>query len=378
MRTLRSLSPRLEFPASWLRPSDMSTPEGRATERHRRALFSSLAAAAAKIVSVGAALVWVPLTLHYLGSERYGMWMTMSSFIGMLSFADLGMGNGLLNAVAQANGRDDREAIRGLVSSAYAGLTLIALGIGVVAAAVYPFVPWPKLFNVQAALTTQEAGPAAAVFLACFALNIPLCVVQRVQTGLQQGFHFGLWQCGASILSLAALLGAIRMEASLPGLVLALLAPPIAINSANAAVFFGVTARDLLPAFCYVTSRDVRRIARSGTMFFVLQIVIAVAYNSDNLVMTQVLGSWRKSQNSRCRPKCSGCSIPCQIWRFLPVARLWRSDRAWRPRLGKANIFSFIDCCCRRGCCRIVNVGNRRTMAARIMGWESNQSAISA
>ena len=237
----------------------MSTPEGRSAERHRRALLSSLAAAAAKMISVGAALVSVPLTLHYLGPERYGMWMTMSSFIAMLSFADLGMGNGLLNAVAQANGRDDRAAIRGLVSSAYAALTAVAVAMGIIAATVYPFVPWPKLFNVQSELAAHEAGPAMAAFFACFALNIPFGVVQRVQTGLQQGFRSGLWQCGASLLSLAALLAAIRMEASLPVLVLALLAVPLAINAANAAFFFGVAARDLLPAVRYVTWRDMQQ-----------------------------------------------------------------------------------------------------------------------
>ena len=249
MRMPSFLSSRPCVSAHWLRPGDMSTPEGRSAERHRRAVLSSLAAAAAKMISVGAALVSVPLTLHYLGPERYGMWMTMSSFIAMLSFADLGMGNGLLNAVAEANGRDDRAAIRGLVSSAYAALTAVAVAMGIIAATVYPFVPWPKLFNVQSELATNEAGPAMAGFPACFALSIPFGVVQRVQTGLQQGFRSGLWQCGASLLSLAALLAAIRMEAGLPVLVLALLAAPLAINAANAAFFSVSTPATSFPRF---------------------------------------------------------------------------------------------------------------------------------
>jgi len=51
--------------------------------------------------------VTVPLTLNYLGSEHYGLWMTISSVSVMLGFADLGIGNGVLNAVADAYGRDD-------------------------------------------------------------------------------------------------------------------------------------------------------------------------------------------------------------------------------------------------------------------------------
>jgi O-antigen/teichoic acid export membrane protein len=303
----------------------MSTPEGRSAERHRRALLSTLAAAAAKVISVGAALVSVPLTLHYLGPERYGMWMTMSSLIVMLSFADLGMGNGLLNAVAQANGRDDRAAIRGIVSSGYAALTVVALAIGITAATAYPFVPWPKLFNVQSELAAHEAGPATAAFLACFALSIPFGVVQRVQSGLQQGFRSGLWQCGASLLSLAFLLVAIRMEATLPALVLALFAVPLAINAANAVVFFGVDARDLLPARHYVNWSDMSRIGRSGALFFVLQIVIAVAYSSDNLVITQILGATKVAE----------FAVPAQMFGLINTVLAMALSPLW-PAYGEA------------------------------------------
>src|SRR5689334_22756939 len=102
-----------------LRPFDMSTPEGRAQERHRRVALSTLASVAAKIISVGTALISVPLALNYLGAERYGMWMTMSSLVAMLSFADFGIGNGVVNAVANAHGRDQIVEIRNYISSGF-------------------------------------------------------------------------------------------------------------------------------------------------------------------------------------------------------------------------------------------------------------------
>ena len=79
-----------------LRPFDVSTEGGRSRERYRRAGFTAAAAFAAKIVAVAAVFVTVPLTLNYLGSERYGLWMTISSVSLMLGFADLGIGNGVL------------------------------------------------------------------------------------------------------------------------------------------------------------------------------------------------------------------------------------------------------------------------------------------
>ncbi len=178
----------LPSPGELLRRGDAATPEGRAAERRRLALMSSLTAALAKAISAGVILVSVPLTLHYLGPDRYGMWLTLGSFMGMLSFADLGVGNGLVNLVASAHGQDDRAAIRGLISSAYAVLTLIAATLAVIALCGYSYVPWPRLFNVQSDLAAQEAGPAVAAFLACFALGIPLGVVQKISRVCSKGF----------------------------------------------------------------------------------------------------------------------------------------------------------------------------------------------
>src|ERR1700685_3295376 len=69
---------------------DLSTADGRSQDRYRRAFRTTIVSALSKIVTVLTSLISVPLTLHYLGVERYGLWMTISSLIACLSFADLG------------------------------------------------------------------------------------------------------------------------------------------------------------------------------------------------------------------------------------------------------------------------------------------------
>ncbi len=81
------------------------------------------------------------------------------------------------------------------------------------------------------------------------------------------------------------------MKASLPALVFALLGAPLLLNAANSLVFFGVTAPDLCPSLRRVAGIDALKIARTGMLFLILQIVIAVAYSSDNFVITQFLGA---------------------------------------------------------------------------------------
>ena len=93
-------------------PFDPSTEAGRSLERYRRAALTILASFCGKGIGMLVTLVTVPLTLGYLGGERYGMWMTISSVIQMIAFTDLGVGAGLIGAVSEANARGDRARVR--------------------------------------------------------------------------------------------------------------------------------------------------------------------------------------------------------------------------------------------------------------------------
>jgi O-antigen/teichoic acid export membrane protein len=274
-----------------LHPHDLSTPEGRAAERHRRAALTAVASMLAKLVSVGTALISIPLTLHYLGAERFGLWMTISSLVALMAFADFGIANGVLNKVADAHGRDDRAAIRGAISSGLAILTAASAALAAAFGLVYAFVDWPAVFNVQTAQARAEAGPALAAFVLCYAATIPLVVVQRAQMGLQQGFLASLWQCAGSLCGLAAVLIAIHLQAGLPWLVVALIGAPLLAAALNTAHFFARAQPGLRPSRGSVSSDACRAVASTGALFFFLQLAAAVAYASDNVIIAQLLGA---------------------------------------------------------------------------------------
>lgn len=292
MKVTSALAKRVRHIKSLLRfaPFDVSTEGGRANERHRRATLTALAAAAAKGLSIGTALITVPLTLNYLGTERYGMWMTISSLVAMLSFADLGIGNGILNAVSAAHGRNDTPAIKEYVSSGFLVLTLVAILIVVIFACTYRVVPWHEIFNVRSVQSRQESGPALAVLIVCFAWAIPLGVVQRVQTGLQNGFVANLWQCFGSVMGLAAVVLAVWLNAGLPWLVFALAGSPLVASLLNSVIYFVWLHPEAAPSPKWVSWRAMKTIAHIGILFFVLQIVATFAYTSDNIVIAQILG----------------------------------------------------------------------------------------
>jgi O-antigen/teichoic acid export membrane protein len=272
-----------------LRPFDTDSETARSRERHRRLTLTALASMSAKAVKVLTALVSVPLTINYLGAERYGLWMTISSLVAVLAFADLGIGNGLLNAISEADGRGDRALAARYVSSAFAMLLAVAIVLGAAIAITYPLIAWGRVFNVTSPIAIAEAGPAAAVFLVCFLVSLPAGIVQRVQLGYQEGFANSIWEAAGSVVGLVGVLLATYLHAGLPWLVLAMAGAPTLMLLANGVVLFTRRRAYLRPSFERADRGVALGILRVGLLFFVLQLVAAAAFFSDNLVAAHVL-----------------------------------------------------------------------------------------
>jgi len=305
----------------------------RALDRQRRAVLSSTFSVLAKATSVGASLVSVPLTLKYLGAERFGMWMTISSMIGMFGFADLGIGNGLLSAISEANGKDDIAAMKRYISSAAVILSGIAALVLLAACILSATVPWHRFFNVHTEQAAVEAGPTVLVCMACFAFNIPASIVLRVQMGLQMGFLANIWQVIGSLLALVAVLSSVKAHLGLHALVLALMGTPILATALNAVFFFYRIRPELAPNFMLASKDDARKVMRIGLLFLSLQLAVALAFYSDNLVISRLLDATAVATYAVPEKMFSFISIGA----YMLMVPLWpaygeaiaRGDHAW-------------------------------------------------
>lgn len=123
-----------------LRSFDVTTEAGRSDERHRRIALTSASGVGSRAIASVTLLVSLPLTVRYLGEERYGLWMTIGSLVSVLGITDLGLGYGLIARVAEADGRQDREHAAGAVATAFLLLSAVAVGILLVAGVAYPWI----------------------------------------------------------------------------------------------------------------------------------------------------------------------------------------------------------------------------------------------
>lgn len=316
--------------------------EDAARRRIVRVFTTIVSSMAVRLISFAISLFTVPLTLNYLGSERYGVWLTIASVNALLGFADFGIGNGLMNTISDAYGRGDKAQARRAISSAFLMLT----GVMVVLASLFllanAFVSWADLFNVQSPLARQEVGGALGVFALVFLVNIPLGVAPRVQAGYQEAFIGDAFIVAGRVLSAVALLIVIAAQGGLVWLVLALVGVPFLLSLINIAYFFLVRHRDLLPRLGEASRGMAASLLRLGGLFFVLQLAVVVAYSSDSLVLARMLGPEAVTQYA----------VPYQLFGFVStfiyagLSPLWpaygealaRRDAAWVQRIFKRSL----------------------------------------
>src|SRR6266852_9311891 len=115
MRLPRQLAPVLR---TYLSPQALkalftrsSADPGR--ERYRRAGMTASTSYMAKGLTLLMGFVSVPLTVDYLGAERYGVWLTISSLLIWVALTDFGLaGYALVNVLSETVGNEDKESAR--------------------------------------------------------------------------------------------------------------------------------------------------------------------------------------------------------------------------------------------------------------------------
>ena len=311
--------------------------EDRSRERYRRALLAGATSAAARGVNILAVLVSIPVTLKYLGVERFSAWMTITSLAALLAFADFGLGNGLMNAVTRFEAQGDRDRLRGYVAAALVVLGGLAALLVVFAVLAAPYLPWGHVLAVDPRrVPTAELSSAMCAFLVCVAVGLPATVIQRVQLGLQLGYLASLWQLAGTAAGLLALLAAVASGASLAWLILAWLATPSVVLAVSAWLFWGRQRPEFRPALSLARVAHARELAVTGSLFFLVQVGAALAYASDNVIIAHVLGAGAVAQYSVTSRLFEGIVMMST----LLVTPLWpayadahaRGDAAWIKR----------------------------------------------
>ncbi len=205
----------------------------RRRERNRRAILTASSNFFAQGVGLLTSLISVPLTIHYLGKERYGLWSTISALLLWAALADFGLGRGLVNHLSEAFARDDRESAARYVSTALFSLCAVAGLLALLLVPVIIFVPWHQVLNVHSQSLRLETRVTVAAVVAVFLTNFPLSIVGPIYAAYQRTYVANIFRVVGQLLSLGVLVAATTCQVSLPWLVLATGGVPLTMSLAN-------------------------------------------------------------------------------------------------------------------------------------------------
>jgi O-antigen/teichoic acid export membrane protein len=271
-------------------PFDTSTPDGRANERYRRILLTSgtsvLSRAAGSLVS----LLVMPVVLAYLGKEQFGLWAAITSTVAWIGLFDFGLANGLVNAISEANGRDDRAAAREYVSTAMAMLLGSTLVLAVLAAAGVGAVSWDSLLGAQGKVPGPVVTRSVAAALAIVIAGLPLSIVHQVYVGYQRSYVSSAFDFVGHVLVIAGAVAVVRLGGSLPALVLAFGGATLVASLANLAWLLAREMPWLRPGLAAVSRRALRRLTATSVPLFLFQLGALLVNQSQNLVLARRAG----------------------------------------------------------------------------------------
>lgn len=270
---------------------DTNTSIGRSQERYRLALWATLANTLSTGLAMFALLITVPMTLPYLGEERFGIWMTVSSIAALLSFLDFGIGNGLINRVAQAHSKSDSKELSFVITHGLALLTLIGLVVGLIVFLLINHLPWGTIIKVNDAANAKEIHATLLVFLFVFAAGIPLNALQKIFQGMQLAWQAHLIRGLGSIVSLMVVYSLAKQQAGVPELLLA----TFGIQTAFPLMLIGILLkRNMLQLHAFRHQDWISEsffIIKTGGLFFLLQIGGLIVWSIDLIIISSTLGA---------------------------------------------------------------------------------------
>lgn len=243
-----------------------------------------------KVGSIAVGLLLVPMTIDYINPVQYGVWLTISSIITWMNFFDIGMGNGLRNKLAASLALKKYDEAKKYVSTTYALLALIAIGLFVFIFLVSPFIDWRGLLNIPKEVP-DDIHFVVLIVLSSFCVQF---VVQLINTVLTASHEPAKAALISFIGQLGVLIAVYFLRKTVPGslsvLVLTLTLIPV-LSLMVASLFFYVTKlKPITPSFDKIDFSYAKSILNIGGAFLILQLGAIVLYQTNSIIIAKTMG----------------------------------------------------------------------------------------
>lgn len=241
-----------------------------------------------KGISIIVSLMLVPLTLGYVSSEVYGVWLTLSSVLHWLTFMDVGFTLGLKNRLTEALAHEDYDKGKSLVSTTYFMMVVIFIPLAIILVAISPYVNWCSFFNINPIYESDvlKTIQLLSVFLALqMIVNVFIAVVAAYQKVALSSLFNVIGHVGALVV---IYIMTKTVAPSLSNLTFAYSLMPILVIALFTFFFFHGKFHKICPSIKSVDTKYIKDLWSLGLKFFIIQIQMIVLYQTTNILISNI------------------------------------------------------------------------------------------
>lgn len=240
--------------------------------------------------SIIISLLIVPLTLGYVSSDLYGIWLTLSSIIMWLNFFDIGFTLGLKNKLTEAIALGDMQRGKFLVSTTYFIMIAIFIPLCILLEVIIPHINWASFLNV-----TGNCNPdiikTLHILAACLCAQMIVNVLTAVLAAYQKVALSSAFPVIGNFISLFIILLLTKYcPPSLSLLALAVSTIPIFVLIIASFVLFSGSFKAVAPSWNFVKKEYIKDLFNLGSKFFLIQAQIVVLYQCTNILISNLSG----------------------------------------------------------------------------------------
>lgn len=243
-----------------------------------------------KGISIIVSLLLVPLTLGYVSSEIYGIWLTISSIMVWLGFFDIGFTLGLKNKLAEAIAQDDWQRGKALVSTTYFMMVLIFIPLCLILEIIIPHINWASFLNVKE-IYNDAIIKALYVLAACFCLQMIVNVLTAVIAAHQKVALSSSFPVIGNILSLLVIFILTKTcPPSLMALAFALSLMPVIVVFFASILLYHKNFKKVAPSIKTIERKYIKDIFNLGISFFIIQLQAIILFQCTNILISNISG----------------------------------------------------------------------------------------
>ena len=255
--------------------------------RSVKAAKNIVASLVIKSMSIIVGFLLVPLTLNYLDQMRYGVWLTISSFLSWFTFFEIGLGNGLRNKLAQALAAKDYELGKIYVSTTYVLLFIIISIVALLFFIFNNYIDWTVVLNTNKE-NGKELSYLALIVFGFFFLRFVLNLIQKILMADQRPALGNFLGPIGNLLSLIAIYILTKTtHGSLLYLAIVFSVIPVIVLICATIYLFSKDYRKITPSLKYFRREHIKDLFGLGIKFFIIQISALVIFQSTNFLIIQ-------------------------------------------------------------------------------------------